>query len=454
MAQQLVPLLALLLGSAFLLMAGGINALVLPLRGSGEGFSTFALGLLGTGWAVGYVLGCLYTPRLVRRVGHIRAFSVLAATAGLAVLSSLILMTPYAWVPLRAVSGFSFAGAAMIVESWMSERTSPQNRGQTFAVYTMVNLSATMLGQMSLAFGDPMTATFFALAAMLYLLALIPTALTTSATPGPLVQVRLDLAGLYRNSPIAVVAVFFVGVSNSSFGTLAAIYAQGIGLDIALIALFTSLPILAGAIAQVPVGMLSDRLDRRTVIVGIAAAAIVADLMFLLVPPGSIGMTLAVATLFGATIFSMYPVLIAHANDHASPDKYILTSGGLLLVFGLGSIVGPFAAGLLMELTSVRALFFITALAHALIMGYAIWRISQRAAVSSIDKVIFIPAPVPRNSTPQTAVLSPQAPSSDLRSDEPAARDSTDRDDAVDRDAGDEAAAHGQARDRSGAPGL
>lgn len=123
MTQRILPIAALLLGSAFLLFAGGVNALVLPLRGTEEGFSAIELGLLGTSWSIGYVLGCIYVPRLVARVGHIRSFSVMASMAGLAVLLSLLLVLPTAWIGLRAVSGFCFAGAAMIVEGWLSERS-------------------------------------------------------------------------------------------------------------------------------------------------------------------------------------------------------------------------------------------------------------------------------------------------------------------------------------------
>jgi MFS family permease len=138
---------ALITGSAFLLFAGGINALILPIRGQIEGFSATALGLLGTGWAVGYVAGCLVTPALTSRVGHIRAFGAMCALAAITVLLSLLFLSPWVWIPLRGLSGFCFAGAAMIVESWISERTESKARGRVFGVYTMVNLAATTAGE-------------------------------------------------------------------------------------------------------------------------------------------------------------------------------------------------------------------------------------------------------------------------------------------------------------------
>ena len=263
MLRSLLPLMALLSGSAFLLFAGGVNALILPVRGEIEGFTAASLGLLGTGWAIGYVAGCVMTPGLVAKVGHIRAFGVMCALAAITVLLSLILLTPWVWIPLRGISGFCFAGAAMIVESWLNERVDASSRGRVFGVYTMVNLFATTAGQMVLTMGDPAGFFFFVLAAMGYCLALLPTALSASGSPSALVSVSLDIPALWRNSPVAVFAVLMVGVSNGSFGALAPVYASRAGLSLSDVALFASVPILAGALAQIPVGYLSDRHDRR-----------------------------------------------------------------------------------------------------------------------------------------------------------------------------------------------
>jgi MFS family permease len=409
MARQMLPIMALLLGSAFLLFAGGINALVLPVRGAGEGFSAFSLGLLGTGWAIGYVLGCAFAPVLVARVGHIRSFSVFSAVAGLAVLLSLLMMTPWAWIPLRAFSGFCFAGAAMIVEGWLSERSDAKSRGAIFGVYMMVNLIATTAGQLILTAGDPMGYAFFVLAAMFYMLALIPTAVSSSASPRPLVQAHLDIGSLYRNSPVAAVSSFFVGISNGAFATLAAVYATGLSFDLETVALFASLPILAGALAQVPTGMVSDRIDRRLVLLGVALIALGADVTFLFSRPESAISALLCVSILGAGIYTMYPILVAHANDHAPADTYVLTTGGLLLVFGLGAILGPLFAGLAMERVGLEGLFATTAVAHIVISSYTAWRITQRAPLAAVEKGHFLATPIARTLTPQTAALTPLA---------------------------------------------
>lgn len=405
MVKSLIPLTALLLGSAFLLFAGGVNSLILPIRGEAEGFSAAALGLLGTGWAAGYVIGCLRTPAMVARVGHIRAFGAMCAIAAIAVLLSLLLVTPWIWIPVRAASGFCFAGAAMIVESWLNERSDAASRGRVFGIYTMVNLAATTAGQMVLTLGDASGYFFFVLAAMVYCLALLPTAVSATTTPRPLTRVSLDLPQLWRNSPIAVFAVLMVGVSNAAFGTLAAVYAARIGLTLEEIALFASLPVLAGAACQIPVGIASDRFDRRKVLLAITAAAVAADALFLLAGVTQPQLALLLSALFGAAVFSMYPVIAAHANDHAEPGSFIQVSGGLLLVFGIGSIIGPAAAGFAMSALGAAALFAVTGAAHVTLILFGLLRLWIAPPVAAADKIAFQAKPLARASTPETAAL-------------------------------------------------
>lgn len=405
MVRQLIPVSALLLGSALLLFAGGMHGLILPLRGTLEGFAASTLGFLGTGWALGYVAGCLIAPRLVGAVGHIRTFGVMCAMAAVSILIQALIVETYTWILARAVSGFCFAGAAMIVESWLNDRAQPNTRGTIFGVYTMVNLGAVTAGQMAISLGDTTGFMFFAVAAIVYCLALVPTALSTSPSPAPLTSVRLDLRTLWRNSPVAVTAVFLVGISNASFGTLAAVYADGVGLALTAIALFVSIPVLAGALGQIPIGFASDRIDRRKVLAGTALVALAADVAFVLLLPEGRMLNLVLVGAFGAAVFAMYPIIVAHANDHAPPGTSIQVSGGLLMVYGLGSIVGPVATGLAMTEFGPRGLFMTSALAHVVMIGFTVWRIAVRSAVPVAEKQPFQITLPARAATPETAAL-------------------------------------------------
>ncbi len=406
MTARLIPLSALLLGSLFLLTAGGINGLILPIRGSDEGFSAFSLGLLGTSWAVGYVLGCVFAPRLVAGVGHIRAFGTLAATAAIVVLLSSMFPDPWVWIPLRAISGFCFAGAAMIVESWLSEEVDSSIRGQVFGTYAMINLIGSTGGQMILIGADISGHWYFMLAAIFYCLALIPTAISSNRAPAPLFEVKLNIPRLWRNSPVAVFAALMIGISNGTFATLAAVYGARIGLDMTSIVIFCSLPVLAGALFQIPVGKASDRFDRRKILVLLAVLAIAAESIFLTMSPQTGIQNILIGSLLGAAMFAMYPIVLAHANDHAEVGQSLQISGGLLMFFGYGSILGPFLGGIALSLIGPPALFWTMIISHILIVLFTIWRMSRRESAKSEEKPAFKAFPLARTSTPATEALS------------------------------------------------
>lgn len=404
-----ISVAALLAGSALLLFAGGLHGLLLPLRGLHEGFSDSALGLLGAGWAAGYMIGCLVVPIIVKRVGHTRSFGVLCSLAGITLLLNLLLMNPVAWIILRSFSGFCFAGAAMIVESWLNERATNKTRGRIFGLYTMINLGATTCGQLLLTLGEPTGFVFFVIGSIIYSLALLPTALSTAASPQPLAQARLDPKKLWKNSPIAVVAIFLVGISNGAFGTLGAVYGRRVGLEVSDVAIMMSLALLAGALIQLPVGFASDRLDRRLVLIVMAMVAMALGFALTLFGGMDVMTTIVLTSAFGGMIYSMQPVIVAHASDHADPGDFLKTSGGLLLIYGIGTMIGPVAAAPLMTAVSPSALFQITAAAHLTIIVFAVWRMTQRAAVDIEDRTDFVPSlNTGRYSTPETSALDPR----------------------------------------------
>lgn len=196
-----------------------------------------------------------------------------------------------------------------------------------------------------------------------------------------------------------------VGVSNAAFGTLAAVYAARMDLPLDDIALFASIPILAGAALQIPVGIASDRFDRRLVLVVVAAIAVLSDVVFLFAGFTDPFILMGLSAIFGATVFSMYPVIVAHANDHAAPGTFIQVSGGLLLVYGIGSIIGPTIAGFAMSSFGAPSLFAVTGAAHLLLVLFAIVRLRSRPAVASEDKGSFQAILPTRALTPETATL-------------------------------------------------
>ena len=401
-------IVSLLLGTAFLLAGSGMHSLLLPLRGQEEGFSTASLGLLGTAWAGGFVAGCYLVPLLVRKVGHVRSFSALAASGAMITLTTGLWIDELAWIALRAATGFAMAGAFMVIESWLNERATNENRGTIFGLYMMVTYAAITFGQMAVATTDIATATPFMLAAILFCASLIPTSTSSAASPQPLAGVRLDLRGLYSNSPVAAVGCVLIGVANGAWGTLGAVYGARIGISAFEIALMMSLVVIAGALAQLPVGRASDHTDRRYVLSAAAfGAALFALALFVFAPRSGLPILILTAA-YGALAYTLYSIAVAHANDHASNEDFVKVSGGLLLLYGFGTMIGPLMGAFLMERLRPDGLFIATAAPHFALGVYALMRARVRAPVPIEEREAFKTLPAERAVTPQAVLLDPR----------------------------------------------
>ena len=404
------PILSLLRGTAFLLAASGLHGLLLPLRGQLEGFSTVSLGLMGTAWAGGFVTGCFFAPRIVRRAGHVRAFGTFAAAGAIVALLSGLIINEAVWIVLRAFTGFVMAGAFMVIESWLNEKSTNENRGTVFGLYMMVTYASIMAGQMIVAAGDVGSASLFMVTGIFFCLSLIPTAVSTAASPAPLQDVSLDIKGLYANSPVASAACLLTGVANGAWGTLGAVYGARIGISTAEIALMMSLVVVAGAALQLPVGRLSDKTDRRYVLTGASAMCGLFGVLIFLVAPRSGAFVIAMTAAYGAFAYTLYSLAVAHANDHARPEEFVKVSGGLLLLYGFGTMIGPMLAAALMGAMRPESIFLATALPHFALVGYTLLRISRRAPVPVEDREAFKTLPSERGATPQAALLDPRTP--------------------------------------------
>lgn len=402
------PIFSLLRGTAFLLAASGLHGLLLPLRGQAEGFSTAALGLMGTAWAAGFVAGCYLAPHLVRRAGHVRAFGTFAACAAIIALGTGLVIDEIVWIALRACTGFVMAGAFMVIESWLNEKATNENRGTVFGLYMMVTYASIMAGQMTVALADVGQASLFMVVGILFCLSLIPTAVSTQATPQPLQNVSLDLRRLYANSPVAFAGCFLIGIANGAWGTLGAVYGARIGISTAEIALMMSLVVVAGAVLQMPVGRISDKTDRRYVLAACAAGAALLGIVVFVATPRSGAFVIALTAAYGALAYTLYSLAVAHANDHASAGEFAKVSGGLLLLYGYGTMAGPVLGAVLMDAMRPESLFLATALAHAAIGAYTLLRIRRRAPVPLDEREAFKTLPSERAVTPQGAQLDPR----------------------------------------------
>jgi MFS family permease len=404
------PILSLLRGTAFLLAASGLHGLLLPLRGQEEGFSTSSLGLMGSAWAAGFVAGCYFAPRLVRRAGHVRAFGTFAASAAIIALLTGLWINEFIWIVLRAFTGFAMAGCFMIIESWLNEKATNENRGTVFGLYMMVTYASIMAGQMMVAASDVGTSSLFMVAGILFCLSLIPTAVSSAAQPQPLQDVSLDLKGLYATSPVSFVGCILIGVANGAWGTLGAVYGARIGITTPEIALMMSIVVVAGAAMQMPIGRASDKMDRRYVLAAAGlGSALFAVAIFFAVPRSGVAV-IAMTACYGALAYTLYSLAVAHANDHARPEEFVKVSGGLLLLYGFGTMIGPVIGAALMSGMRPESLFLSTALAHFALAAYTMLRITRRAPIPVEDREAFKTLPAERSLTPQAGLLDPRTP--------------------------------------------
>ncbi len=405
---SVVKIYALFLGSAFLMFAGGLQGLLLSVRGAEEGFSLLALGLIGTGWSVGFIAGSITVPLLVQRVGHIRSFSIMASIGTIAILCNLLLVQDIAWIALRAFSGFCFAGAAMIVESWLNEVAENKSRGTIFSIYTTINMSASTLGQLAMSITGVSSHIPFIVGAIAFICAILPSALTSTPQPRPLASAKLDVWLLYKTSPLAVIAAFAVGMANGTFGTLAPVYGHDQGLDAPGIATLFAVTAVLGAIAQVPAGRISDRIDRRWIIVVLGALAALIGFVLLLVNPRGGWFMYVLFALYGFSAYPIYAIAVAHANDFAKQGEFGRVAGGMLLVLGTGLAIGPALAAVVMNLYQPVGLFIVTATFHGALALTAFLRMKVRP-VRIDGRIRFRPMNAEKGVTPGTVELDPRS---------------------------------------------
>jgi MFS family permease len=392
----LPTLLALLFGYGLMQMGNTLQGTLLSVRGSIDGFSPTEIGAVGAAFWVGIVLGSLRGGMVIDRVGHTRTFAALAAIASSAALLHLLAIDPLVWIIARAITGFCFAGIFMVVESWLNSSATVQTRGQILSLYGMTGLIAGIGGQLLLPTGNPSGFRLFCIVSMIVSFALVPIALSRATAPAHAAgEAKINLKRLHALSPFGVVAAFLCGITTGSFFALGPVFAQSHGLDTGGIAIFMACGTLGGFAMTWPLGWLSDRMDRRLVIIGTTAMA--AAILFgfsTLIPEGSPDWVLyACVAIFGGSVIPTYSIVTAHVNDMVRPGEFVAASGGLLILVGAGSAAGPVIAGMAMSAFGPEGLAYTAIAAQTLMALWGAHRIRQRAAPPEAEKEHFIPEP-------------------------------------------------------------
>jgi MFS family permease len=368
----------LLLGMGILMLGAGLQGTEISLRATLEGFPAPLTGAVMSCYYIGYLLGTALAPRLVRRVGHIRVFAAMAALASASILAQGLFIAVLPWALLRGLSGLAFAAIYVVAESWLNESSSRATRGSLLAVYMVVLYIGLGSSQFLLIPTDPRTAAPFMLVAILISLAIVPIVIAAQHAPEIALPQKVRYRDLYRDSPLGVVAVTVAGMVTSNVYSMGPVYARLSGLDTSGVATFMGVSVLAAVVLQYPVGRLSDRIDRRTVIAGICILATLAAAVpaaFRALPHG---LVLVVAAVFSGLAFTLYSLGVSHVNDHLQPAQMVAASGALLRLNGIGAALSPVLVGGLIARFGPPAYFGSLAGLTGLLSIYDLWRKMRR----------------------------------------------------------------------------
>jgi len=386
------PVFSLLFGAGLLVLGNGLIGILLPVRLGIEKVSPDISGLVMSAYYLGFMVGSVLGQGIIRRVGHIRAFAAFAALATATSLVHALVFDVAIWALMRALTGFCVAALYATIESWLNVKTSNEGRGQVLSIYLVTTYLASLIGQLLINALAIEGLGLFCLGALLMSLSLVPVVLTRVAGPELGGVKRLGLRVLYRASPLGVIATWGAGMLSGAFYALGAIYAGHLHLSVLQISLFMGVPIFGGLVLQWPIGKLSDRYDRRTVLLGVLIMCVVSSVVLSVFSLGGASLTtLLVAVVFlGGALATIYPLAVAQAYDYVDRADMVGASGGLLLVWAIGGTVGPLIASFFMGQFGPSALFVYLAVVASAIMIFTAYRMLARQARPASEQTAFV----------------------------------------------------------------
>ncbi|MEM6586965.1 MAG: MFS transporter [Pseudomonadota bacterium] len=375
---------ALLLGMMLLQVGNGMQATLLGIRGEIEGFSTASMSVIMSAYFVGFLFGSRVAPELLRRVGHVRVFAALASLISAVMIMYPWLTDPYAWMAGRVLVGFAFSGVYVTAESWLNDSTDNENRGKALALYMIMQMVGIVSAQALLVLADPGGFILFIIPSVLISLAFTPILLSVSPVPAHGTAKPLTLLEIWRASPLGCVGMFLLGgIFSAQFG-MASVYGTEAGLSVAQISTFVSAFFVGALVLQFPIGWISDRMDRRIVIMA-TSAILGAAALFGALFGGAFWTIVLAALIVGGMSNPLYSLLLAYVNDYLDHDAMAGAAGGMVFINGLGAVSGPLVIGWIMSIIGAPGFFiFIAGLGGGLAV-YAAFRMTIRPAPSAED---------------------------------------------------------------------
>lgn len=381
---------ALLLGVLLLMIGNGLQGTVLGLRGVAEGFSAATMSWVMSAYFLGFLVGSRLAPRLIQRVGHIRVFAALASLISAAFILYAAIPHPVSWALIRLVVGLCFSGVYVVSESWLNNSATNETRGQALSLYLIVQMVGIITAQGLVNLAPPESYTLFVIMSVLVSIAFAPILLSVSPAPPFDTTKPMTLRELYTASPLGTIGVVITGGLFSAIFGMAAIFGAEAGLSIAQTTVFAALIYSGGLLVQYPVGWLSDRIDRRQLIVaGSGAGAVLTAVLYPVLD--QLWAIYLMGFVIGGVTNPLYALLIAYTNDYLEPEDMAAASGGMVFLNGLGATTGPLIIGWGMGAMGPLAFFLYTGVLFMAIALYALYRMTQREAVATEDAMPYAP---------------------------------------------------------------
>jgi len=353
----------LFLGILFIGLGNGLQGTLSSWRADFEGFSVLTTGLVMSGYFIGQLASSILSPKQIKKTGQIRTYAAYASIASTAILIQILFIEPPVWFVARFLSGFCIAGIMIIVEGWLNSISSNENRGQIFSIHMIVVWGGLALAQGLFVVDDPTGVSLFLLASILLSISLIPILLTEIKAPEMDVQESLGLRALWKASPSGVATIGLSGLASAGFFGVGTIYAVKAGLSVSETALFMTLFIGFGALSQWPLGWLSDKIDRRKVIMFCCATVICICMVLASFEFTSITLVI-LSALVGAFTLPLYSLGVAQSNDRLEPKQMISASGTIVLVFSVFAALGPFTMSYFLELFEMFGFMIYMGIVH------------------------------------------------------------------------------------------
>ncbi len=383
----------LFVGLGLLMMGNGLNGAVIGIRSTSEGFSVTVTGVIMAGYFAGFLIAPTVVVRLIPSVGHIRVFAGLASTASSVVLVHAIAVFPVSWTLMRFIFGFCMSGLYVVIESWLGEMSTAANRGRTLAIYMIVTMTGLGVGQLLIAVADPENFTLFIVASVLVSMALVPVTLTaTTRPPDVSVPDPVSVRELLSVVPTGVISAFVSGSSAGILFGLAAVYATSTGFSLDRTAVFLLAPMIGGVLFQFPIGRLSDKISRRTVIFGVAIGGAASALLLVALPEQSAVVPMAMVVL-GGMLFPLYSLVVSYTLDWTEETKIIGASGTLVRINGAGALLGPLVVAPVMSRFGPGLFFWSFAVVFGIVIVYVGYRLVAKDPLPMNRQKRFVPFP-------------------------------------------------------------